>query len=261
MLKTLAMFFVLWAGVFSGAQAQTAPRNEVDVALILAVDASRSMDMQEMQIQREGYVSALTHSDFINAVKGGMTGRVAIAYYEWASGVDEQSRIDWQIIETSQDANAFAARINALPFMTRTGTSISGAIAYGTGMLAATPFSSMRRVMDISGDGPNNIGAPVVEARDLAVSTGIVINGLALIIRPSSSIVSLDRYYADCVIGGPGSFVLPVHDIEDFETAIRRKLVMEVSGIGPSARIIPVINAQQADCMVGERSRPDFFTR
>jgi hypothetical protein len=165
------------------------------------------------------------------------------------------------LIDDAHDAADLAEHLASRPVFTRRGTSISNAITFASKLISASPYDAMRRVVDVSGDGPNNLGPPVDPARDAAVANGIVINGLAILIRPSGGPVSLDRYYADCVIGGPGSFVLPVHQPEDFAVAIRQKLVMEVSG-GPSAgQIIPVQTRAPSDCMMGEKLRPGFLDR
>ncbi|MCF3641220.1 DUF1194 domain-containing protein [Rhizobium sp. TRM95111] len=229
---------------------------EVDVELVLAVDVSGSMDLEEAQIQRDGYVAALTHPDFLTAVQSGLTGRIAITYFEWAGRINPESFTAWQIISTAEEAETFAARLDERPIMTRRGTSISAALTYAVPLFDGNGFAGMRRVIDVSGDGPNNFGAPVTPARDAAIQLGIVVNGLAIMVRPSVAYGALDRYYADCVIGGPGAFVLPVHKREDFAQAIRRKLILEVSGREAPARIVP---AAAADCMIGERLRPGLF--
>lgn len=240
---------------------QVASGNEVDVELLLAVDASGSMDMEEAHVQRAGYLEALRHRDFINAVQGGLTGRIAVAYFEWAGSINESSLVDWHVIADAGDAEAFAAAIEARPVATRRGTSIANALTYATGMIETNAFTGLRRVIDVSGDGPNNLGPPVLPARDMAVRSGIVVNGLAMIIRPTGVGVKLDRYYADCVIGGPGAFVLPIHAIADFSVAIRQKLVMEVSGVEAPLRPIPVASPAPTDCLIGEKMRPGFLDR
>ena len=235
--------------------------NEVDVELVLAVDTSRSMDYEEVRIQREGYVAALQHPEFINAVKMGLIGKIAITYYEWAGEVDPSSVLDWQIIETGADAQAFADKLAARPIATQRRTSISAAITYGASTIGGNRFEGMRKVIDVSGDGPNNMGGPVETARDQAIASGIIINGLALVLRPSGTTMGLDRYYKDCVIGGPGSFVLPVQKIEDFEVAVRRKLIMEVSGLQPPADVWKIAAEPKSDCFVGENQWREFFDR
>ncbi len=234
--------------------------DQVDVELVLAVDMSGSMDIEEAEIQRSGYIEAISHPDFINAVRAGMLGRVAISYFEWAGSVNETSLVAWQVIENGEDAVAFAARIAARPIATRRGTSISNALSYATRLLDTNTHDGLRRVIDVSGDGPNNMGPPVLPIRDMAVDSGIVINGLAILVRPSVAGGALDAYYADCVIGGPGSFVVPVHRRDDFAVAIRQKLVMEITRRQPSARIVPTANVA-TDCMIGEKLRPRYFDR
>ena len=257
MLATLALLLSLSSTPSLPAQASSA---DVDVELVLAVDVSRSMDYEEVQVQRDGYVSALRHPDFINAVRNGLIGKIALSYYEWAGTVDGTSVIDWQVIETAADAEEFAAKLEARPISTQRRTSISAAIAEGTVRLVSNSFHGMRQVIDISGDGPNNIGDPVAPVRDKAVGAGIIINGLAIMLRPSGGPIPLDDYYGDCVIGGPGSFVLPVHDINDFAVAVRRKLILEVSGRMPEPSVRRVAE-EPVDCMIGERQWQNFLDR
>ncbi|EJZ18047.1 DUF1194 domain-containing protein [Rhizobium sp. Pop5] len=258
MLTTLAVLM----GLSGVAPIAEIGRSEVDVALVLAVDTSRSMDFEEIGIQRQGYVEALKHKEFIDAVKGGLTGRIAISYFEWAGYVVQDSVIDWQVIETEADAIAFADKLEARPIATQRRTSISTAIAQGASMIIASPFQARREVIDVSGDGPNNSGNPVMLARDRAVEAGMVINGLAIMLRPSDAPEGLDKYYADCVIGGPGAFVLPVHKIEDFAVAVRRKLVLEISGLWPPVTVREIAgDAPAADCLFGEKQWRDFFER
>ncbi|WP_377298151.1 DUF1194 domain-containing protein [Rhizobium sp. SGZ-381] len=248
-------------GLRAAGTAPGAGGGDVDVELVLAVDTSRSMDYDEMRVQREGYISALQHGEFITAVRGGLLGRIAISYFEWAGEVDPSSVIDWQVIETPEDAAAFAAKLAARPIATQRRTSISAAIAYGTTSLVSNRYRGMRQVIDVSGDGPNNIGEPVAPMRDKAVEAGVIINGLAIMLRPSATMGGLDKYYGDCVIGGPGSFVLPVHNAEDFAVAIRRKLVMEVSGLMPAKvhRIATAARPATTDCLLGEQQWREFF--
>ncbi|MBY5352295.1 DUF1194 domain-containing protein [Rhizobium leguminosarum] len=258
MLTTLAVLMGL-SGLVPIAQAEG---SEVDVALVLAVDTSRSMDFEEIGIQREGYVEALKHKEFIDAVKGGLTGRIAISYFEWAGYVVQDSVIDWQVIETEEDAIAFAGKLEARPIATQRRTSISTVIAQGASMIVSSPFQSRRQVIDVSGDGPNNSGDPVTPTRDKAVEAGMVINGLAIMLRPSDAPNGLDKYYADCVIGGPGAFVLPVRKIEDFAVAVRRKLVLEISDLSPPAMVQKIAGAEAGtDCLIGEKQWRDIFDR
>lgn len=257
MLTTLAMLLSLSSSA-APVLAQAAG-GEVDVELVLAVDTPRSMDYEEVRIQREGYVEALKHREFVDAVKSGLIGKIAITYFEWAGDVVPGSVMDWAVIENEEDALAFASRLEARPINTQRRTSISAAIAQGATMIVSNPYRGTRQVIDISGDGPNNSGNPVEPARDKAVEAGIVINGLAIMLRPSGT--ALDRYYGDCVIGGPGAFVLPVHEIKDFATAVRRKLVMEISGLGPNPIVRRIADQSRSDCLIGEKQWQDLFDR
>ncbi|UVK40275.1 DUF1194 domain-containing protein [Mesorhizobium sp. AR10] len=229
----------------------------VDVELVLAVDISQSMDENEFALQRAGYVAALRHPDFIKAVRSGSTGRIALTYFEWAGTIRDDAVIAWQVIDSSESANAFADKVEARPFRSFRGTSISGALAFGAMLFEATAFEGERSVIDISGDGPNNIGLPVAATRDAALAKGIVINGLPILISPSPTFSHLDRYYADCVIGGPGSFVLPIYAASEFTTAIRRKLILEVSGIADPT-MVRIDATAPIDCLQGERDRRFF---
>lgn len=237
----------------SAAQAAT----EVDLQLVIAVDISASMDAEEFAIQRAGYVAALRHPDFIRAATAGVNGRIALAYFEWAGDVFRPSEIGWRLIDGTASAFAFADALEGRKQVTFRGTSIAAAIRHGAGMVAASPYRAWRSVIDISGDGPNNSGPPVAPARDAAVAAGITVNGLPILIRPSATYGPLDRYYGVCVTGGPGAFVLPVSAAGEFATAIRRKLIMEVSGYGGPPAVTRAAAAAETpvDCLIGETMR------
>jgi hypothetical protein len=188
----------------------------VDVELVLAVDVSYSMDMDELALQREGYAQAIVSKEFLQALKSGPHGRIAITYFEWAASTDQKIIIPWRVIDGPETADAVANEIVKTPIRRASRTSISGAINFAMPLFDENPHRGLRRVIDISGDGPNNNGAPVVIARDAAVEKGIVINGLPIMVKePSYStmdIDNLDFYYEDCVIGGPGSFVVTIKE-------------------------------------------------
>jgi len=234
---------------------------EVDVELLLAVDVSRSMTPAELEIQRRGYAEALRSHEVIGALRSGLLGRIALSYVEWAGSGAQRVVIDWTLIEDRAGAEAFAARLDTQfnPALRR--TSIASAIAFGRESLATNDFTGLRRVIDISGDGPNNQGGLVTLARDRAVADGIVINGLPLmtveIPRSRWHLDNLDVYYRTCVIGGPGSFVIPVTDWADFAQAVRRKLVLELVGDTPAPTAIPaqyIPGPDDArDCRIGEK--------
>ncbi len=229
----------------------------VDVELVLAVDVSYSMDIEELTIQREGYAQAIVSKEFLQALKTGPTGKVAVTYFEWAASTDQKLIIPWRIIDGPESADAVAAEILRTPVRRASRTSISGAINYAMPLFEVNQYHGLRRVIDISGDGPNNNGMPVTVARDTALEKGIVINGLPIMVKePSYStmdIENLDYYYEDCVIGGPGSFVVPIKNRDKFREAIRTKLVMEVAGRMPERRVVPTAGRQPANCMIGEK--------
>ncbi|PWK68437.1 DUF1194 domain-containing protein [Aminobacter sp. AP02] len=226
----------------------------VDVELVLAVDVSSSMDDGEFALQRAGYVGALRDPAFINAVLSGLRGRIAVTYFEWAGSVLQDTVIPWQVIDGRESADDFAAKLAASPIGGSGGTSISNALVFGAGLLENNALRGEKKVIDISGDGPNNTGAPVEVARNNAVATGIIINGLPILVRPTGSLEGVDRYYAECVTGGPGSFVLPIYRTSEFITAIRRKLILEVSGVN-APNVVKIQATEPVDCLVGEHYR------
>src|SRR5215475_8352092 len=232
--------------------------NAVDVQLVLAVDVSYSMDMDELAVQREGYAQAIVSKEFLQALKTGPHGKIAITYFEWAASSDQKVIIPWRVIDGPETADAVAAEIMKTPVRRASRTSISGAIYFAMPLFDENQYHGLRRVIDISGDGPNNNGAPVTGARDEALSKGIVINGLPIMVKePSYStmdIDNLDWYYEDCVIGGPGSFVVPIKDREKFKEAIRTKLLQEVADRAPARRVVPVAEKEpRVSCMIGEK--------
>jgi Protein of unknown function (DUF1194) len=238
----------------------------VDVELILAVDVSYSMDMDELAIQREGYAQAIVSKEFLQALKTLPNGKIAITYFEWAASSDQKIIIPWRLIDGPESADAVASEIMKTPIRRASRTSISGAINFAMPLFDENPYHGLRRVIDISGDGPNNNGAPVIGARDAALEKGIVINGLPIMVKePSYStmdIDNLDWYYEDCVIGGPGSFVVAIKDREKFKEAIRAKLLLEVAGRTSERRVVPVAEKEpRVSCMIGEKIWQDRWGR
>jgi hypothetical protein len=238
----------------------------VDVELILAVDVSYSMDLDELAIQREGYAQAIVSKEFLQALKTLPNGRIAVTYFEWAASSDQKVIIPWRLIDGPETADAVSNEIMKTPIRRASRTSISGAIYFAMPLFDENPYHGLRRVIDISGDGPNNNGAPVVGARDEALAKGITINGLPIMVKePSYStmdIDNLDFYYEDCVIGGPGSFVVSIKDREKFKEAIRTKLLLEVAGRTPERRVVPVAEKEpRVSCLVGEKIWQDRWGR
>jgi hypothetical protein len=243
-----------------GARLAQAPRAaaDVDLELILAVDVSYSMDPDEQALQREGYILGLTSPEFLSALKQGAHGRIAITYFEWAGIADQKVVVPWRIIDGEATAKAFTDEMAAAPYRRAYRTSISGALLYASPLFDANPFHGLRRTVDVSGDGVNNQGPPVTNIRDELLAKTVTINGLPIMLkRPmaaSMDIENLDVYYEDCVIGGPGAFVVPIKEREHFKDATRTKLVLEVAGRTPPARVVPVNSeAPRISCMIGER--------
>jgi hypothetical protein len=228
----------------------------VDVELVLAVDVSYSMDPDEQALQREGYVTGITSREFLQALQQGMNGKVAITYVEWAGPTDQKILVPWRLIDGPESAAAVAKEISAAPYRRAARTSISGALGFAKSLFASSGYRGIRRVIDVSGDGTNNSGERIVPVRDEVTESGITINGLPILLkRPtpgSMDIENLDVYYEDCVIGGPGAFVIPIHERDQFKTATRSKLVLEIAGRTP-APIPAAASAPRISCTIGER--------
>jgi hypothetical protein len=242
------------------ASAQT----EVDLELVLAVDVSGSMDMDELDVQREGYVAAFRHPEVISAIRSGPLGSIAVTYVEWAGPQSQATVIPWTLIDGEVAAQAFAKRLSATSRGRYMWTSISAGLLYAAAAFDSTQFTSPRRVIDISGDGPNNRGSPIEPVRASVTASGITINGLPLVVKRFGRgyIPNLDVYYEDCVIGGPGAFLIPVHEMSQFALAVRRKLLLEIAGLPP--RIMQAgetLPAERMDCLIGEKLMQRRLTR
>ncbi len=242
----------------------------VDIELVLAVDVSRSMSPRELEIQRRGYAEALTDREVLAAIQAGIYGQIALTYIEWAGALSQRTIVGWTLIRTERDAAGFAARLTAHFDRSLRRTSISGALDFASRLFDGNGFRGLRRVIDVSGDGPNNEGRMVTLARDEAVAGGIVINGLPLMTQDGLGsqwrLKDLDLYYRDCVIGGPGAFVVPVLDWAHFPAAVRRKLVLELASrqppwqpwAPPAARLLHAADAG-FDCLIGEKIWDTFM--
>jgi hypothetical protein len=249
---------VLGLAVPGSQLADTKDQVSVDVELIIAVDVSYSMDRDELTVQREGYAQAIASKEFLHALTTGPNRKLAVTYFEWSTSNDQKIIIPWRVIDGPKTADAIAREIMKTPVRNGSNTSISGAISFAVPLFNENPYRGLRRVIDISGDGPNNNGAPVTGARDAALERGITVNGLPIMVNNSSysimSIDNLDLYYEDCVIGGPGSFVVSIKHRNDFKEAIRAKLIREVAGQTTEPRITPVVQSDpRVPCLIGEK--------
>jgi len=267
-MRGIALFALLCA-LLSGVGKPGAAEKAVDLELVLAVDVSGSIDKDEAELQRRGYIGALSDPAVVQAISSGPHGRIALAYVEWA-GLDYfRIVVGWREIADLDGARAFARQIEVSPLFTAQRTSISNAIFYSIPMFDDNGFAGEQRVIDISGDGPNNYGPLVTAARDQAVARGITINGLPIMNdRPNPwgfpTTKDLDLYYANCVIGGPGAFLIVAESFRSFAGAIRTKLVREIAGIAPvhdHRRGLLVRTAGYAGppCDIGEKQWDNFI--
>jgi hypothetical protein len=213
--------------------------DSVDMTLVLVSDVSRSVDDAEFKLQKEGYTEAFTSRQVIEAIRGGSIGAIAVAYVEFASSFEVRTVVDWTVIRDEASARDFVDRIVAAPRSFWGRTAISSGIDRAVQLLAESGFETQRRVIDVAGDGTNNAGRDVTEARDDAVRAGITINGLAIInehpvswtyahVQPPGG---LPNYFRENVIGGSGAFVLEVREFQTFGEAMTRKLITEIADL------------------------------
>jgi hypothetical protein len=232
-MRLLAWLFAIFLAATPVAHAA----ESVDLVLVLVTDVSRSIDDAEFKLEKEGYAAAFTSPQVIDAIKGGSIGAIAVAYVEFASSFEVRTVLDWGVIRDQASAEAFADRLVAAPRSFWGRTAISAGVDRAVQLLAESGFDTSRRVIDVCGDGTNNAGRDVSEARDDALKAGITINGLAIIndhpvswtyahVQPPGG---LPNYYRENVTGGPSSFVLEVHDFHTFGEAMTRKLVTEIA--------------------------------
>jgi hypothetical protein len=210
---------------------------KVDLLLVLSSDVSRSVTADKFKLQRDGYAAAIANPKVLEAIKGGRHGRIAVMFSEWSGAGNQRVIIDWTVIDGPQTAHAFGTRLLEEPRAFADRTSISGGIDHAIAELAKAPFFSERQTIDVSGDGTNNSGRDVRQARDEAVTKGIVVNGLVILSeRPmpwnpehTHPPGGLTKYYRDNVTGGPGSFVMEAQDYGSFGDAILKKMIAEIA--------------------------------
>ncbi len=230
-------FFVAIAVLFGSPAARGA--EEVDLLLVLSSDVSRSVDAPKFKLQRDGYASAIINPRVIQAIRSGALGKIAVSFVEWSGVGAQKIVIDWTIISDEATARDFSAQVIEAPRAFADRTSISGGIDFAMAQLARAPFTSSRHTIDVSGDGTNNSGRDVVDARDEALAKGVTINGLVILSeRPMSWNADhtnppggLDSYYRNNVIGGPGAFVMVAENFSSFGQAILNKLIAEIATV------------------------------
>jgi hypothetical protein len=223
--------------ITSGPSHDAFAADAVDVALVLVTDVSRSIDDREFQLEKEGYAAAFTNPTVLAAIRGGVNGAIAVAYVEFAGSTEVRTVLEWTTIHDAVSAQSFVTRLQAAPRSFWGRTAISAGIDHAVQLMAEGGYDSARHVIDVCGDGTNNAGRDITEARDDAIKTGLTINGLAIIndhpvswtfahVQPPGG---LAKYYRDNVAGGPGSFVQEIHDFHTFGDAMTRKLISEIS--------------------------------
>lgn len=211
--------------VGAGRRFSQAARQEIDSAVVLAIDVSGSVSEERLRLQRQGYADALRNPGLLDAVRGGPLGKIALTFVEWSEARRQTQAVDWRIIQDKAGAEAFADAIMKAQLPQPGWTSISGAIDFSVRLLTSASFNTARRIIDISSDGANNDGRDPAAARDDAVAAGVTINGLPITeINPG-----LDSYYRQNVIGGSNAFLIPVRDFTSFTEALLRKLLVEIA--------------------------------
>jgi len=228
--------------VLAGASAARAA-TPVDLQLVMAVDVSRSIDEVEAELQRRGYIEAMTNERVIDAILSGENKAIGVCYVEWAGTHYQQTVVDWMLIDSAQAALGFSDKLAESPRTSQSWTAVGQGLLYSAKRFEDAPFTSRRRVIDISGDGRTNDGPPAELVRDTLVADGFVINGLPVMMnrtnygRPPDT--TLDKYYEENVIGGPGSFMTVAATFDDFGRAVRSKLIREISGRDTPAAAFP----------------------
>jgi len=271
---SIRLAIVFLAGCIVGGNTAAAPSaQQVDVALVIVTDVSYSVDENEARFQREGAITAFRNPDVVKAIQAGSLGRIAVAYIDFSSYQANRVIANWQVVHDKASADAFADLLASKPRTLGVQTSISSGLELAERLLETSPYTATKRVIDVSGDGPNNEGHLVDKVRDEIVAKGIVINGLP-IMTPADQfdvyyLPDLDKYYAGCVIGGPGAFIHVAHGFEDLARALRRKLILEISDATPAGNPLLVKVAAPAaprangpshpvydkGCDIGERMR------
>jgi hypothetical protein len=259
-IQALSAFLVALGIVVSAVTPSRA--TSVDLESILAVDVSGSIDFEEARLQRQGYMAAFLDPVVLGAIASGPRGRITVTYIEWAGASSRTHTVDWMIVDGPESAEQFVAALEAASLYRGRFTSISGAIEFALPMFEQNGYESDRQVIDMSADGPNNSGRLVDEARDIAGFSGVTVNGLAIINdHPNPfgipQLKDLDIYFEHCVIAGPGAFVVVAEGFNDFGSAIRRKLFLEIAGRMPD-NIHRAQGYEPPPCDIGERMIQQF---
>ena len=231
---TRLLAFLVATAVLVGSPVARAAE-EVDLLLVLASDASRSIEAPNFELQRNGYAAAIVNPRVVQAIRSGALGKIAVSFVEWSGFGQQKIVVDWTVIRDEATAKDFSAQIIQAPRAFRDRTSISGGIDFAMAQLARAPFHANRHTIDVSGDGIHNSGRAVIEARDEALGKGVTINGLVIMSEVSEANNfhtnppgGLDAYYRNNVIGGPGAFVMVAKNFNSFGETILNKVNTEI---------------------------------
>ena len=272
--RFLTILLLVVAAVLHAGHQDARAQVDVDLELALAVDISGSIDREDAEMQRQGYIRAFRDPAVLSAISRGVSGRIAVLYFEWAGPEAKTVVVDWTLIDGPASAFAFTTLLQAAAHGRGTRTSLSGAIEFAIPELDNNGYVGRRRVVDISANGENNFGSLVNHARDLAVAAGITVNGLPIVSPKGASIQwppmpQFLFYFQDCVIGGPSAFAVVARGYEAYGEAIRKKLIIEIAGLPPPApaislqravRLRRVADVETPPCDIGER-RFEFLQR
>ena len=208
----------------------------VDLELVLLADATGSIDTAEIKFQREGYASAITDPQVLDAITGGLHGKIAVTYVEWGDSNSQQVVVPWTVISDAGGAKKIAGVLRSTPRLAFGSNAIGSALFKGLQLLETNQYKGLRRVIDLSADSANNWnGPPITQVRDLITAKGITINGLAILCRDLECggrpvLYNLEEAFQRDIIGGPGAFVVTAGDMKSFAAAVKRKLILEIAG-------------------------------
>jgi hypothetical protein len=228
---------ILFLLILQGTAIQAKANEDVGLELVLLADATGSIDDAEIRFQREGYARAITDPAVIAAISNAFFGRIAVTYVEWGNSISQDVVVDWTIIDSLPAAEKFVEKLLAAPRKAFGFNAIGSALLLGKSLIENNDLNGFRKVIDISADSANNWDGPDIEfARDEVVNAGITINGLAVLCRACSGRpidYDLELAFSQLIVGGAGAFVITADSSATFANAVRRKLILEISGLSP----------------------------
>jgi hypothetical protein len=212
----------------------------VDLELVLLADATGSIDNAEIAFQRKGYAEALASQDVLDAIATGAHQRIAVTYVEWGDFQSQDVVVPWSVIDGEASASAFGDALLAAPRRAFGRNAIGQALVFGKALVETNAHEGYRKVIDLSADSANSWnGIPLSIAREQVVAAGITINGLAILCRACNgrpANYDLEKAFEDTIIGGPDAFVITAENMQQFATAVKRKLVLEIAGLTPDRK-------------------------